>query len=628
MDVKPIYLLKCALAVMAIAMVMLAVLVVPAYAAGKIDVSGKVYEFDKGHYELSKSEDAADTAGDNTYGKFAVQGNFTTGTDKSGIPSFTVTDGSFALFYDYDDKKLNADEDSWHLLDDKSKKVDALTLDSNIMKGALILQISTDGKSWNTVQSVTDAFHATPKSSKAIYTCSEMQLKNGCYYRFIVAYTLRKRVKEDKVLVVKTDKYETKHYAEVYEFYARFGSAETGTASSGQPYNLGEMVKVKKFDSFSGEETLDSKDIHYGWNLGNFQVSGFSKKITDDPANPIFLKNAGDTVTLSFLLKQNINALNGDEKLKITSIKKASDLGFETETTNFGRGALIVRYTDYTNEKTKPQIYTNYLSATAKQEADTLIQLCEEGDYEVALDYEVTKDGLIDTTGHYRISAKFSIRNGNSMVYPFDIQSNTELSYGSITPNGFRLDFANSHYLTVNVQYSTLNCVSDSHYVEDVRFNRPAKDGELYAEPGIYTIEVATDYTSQPTTKKIAVGSNPALYAYVASGLSIDDFNAKLSNGFVIQDDGSLVIKPTSTSIVASSDVTTSAEVPASSALESSSIEQGQSAPEAENTTTGFSVAAVVGGVLVVLAAVVGAVFMKKKKAGASTSESDGGDDE
>lgn len=625
MDVKRIHPLKYAVVVLATAMVLLTTLGASVYAAGKTGVSGKLYEFDKGHYEFSKSEGFANTGANNTYGKFSVQGNFTSETDKSGVPSFAVTDDSLTLFYDYDDKKLNADVDSWHLVDDKSKKVDTITLDSNIMKGALILQISTDGKSWNTVQSVTDAFQTTPKSSKAIYTCSEMQLRNGCYYRFIVAYTLSKREKEGKILVVKTDKYETKHYAEVYEFYAHSGDSNATGASSGQPYNMDKTMRAKKFDSFSDKEKIDSKDIHFGWNLGEFVVRGFTQKIIDDPDNPIFIKKPGDKVTLSFRLKQNIDALNGDEKLTITSAQKVCDEYFQIDKTDFGRGALIVRYKDYTNEKTKPLRYTDYLSAIAKQEADTFIQLCEEGDYEVALDYEVTKDELIDVKRHYQIFAKFSVRNGSSMVYPFDLQNGAELTGGSMTPNGFRLDFANSHYLTVYVKHSVLNRVGNS-YCEDVRSNRPAKDGEKYTEPGIYTIEVTTDYASNPTTKRIAVGTDPALQAYVTSGLSIEDFNSRLNDGFVIQEDGSL-IEPTSVSIAPSSQVA-SVELPATSTeAESISSKMEQPAQETEKASGGFPVA-VVGGAALVVAAVAGVVILKKKKVSSSTAESDGGADE
>ena len=59
MDVKPIHPLKYAVAVLATAMVLLTTLGASVYAAGKTGVSGKLYEFDKGHYEFSKSEDFA-----------------------------------------------------------------------------------------------------------------------------------------------------------------------------------------------------------------------------------------------------------------------------------------------------------------------------------------------------------------------------------------------------------------------------------------------------------------------------------------------------------------------------------------------------------------------------------------
>lgn len=621
MDVKRIHPLKYAVAVLATAMVLLTTLGASVYAAGKTGVSGKLYEFDKGHYEFSKSEDFANTGTNNTYGKFSVQGNFTRETDKSGVPSFAVTDDNFALFYDYDDKKLNADVDSWHLVDDKSKKVDTITLDSNIMKGALILQISTDGKSWNTVQSVTDVFQTTPKSSKAIYTCSEMQLRNGCYYRFIVAYTLSKREKEGKILVVKTDKYETKHYTEVYEFYAHSDKANSNAVASGQTYNLGEKTRVKKFDSFSGEETIDDKDIHYGWDLGNFVVSGFTQKTTDESGNPVFLKNVGDKVTLGFRLKQNINALNGDEKLKITSIKKASDRDFETETTNFGCGTLIVQYTNYTNEKTKLPPYTDYLFAIARQEADTFIQLCEEGDYEVALDYEVTKDELVDKVGRYRIHCKFSVRNGNCMVYPKDAITGNELVNGSIAENGFSLDLANSRYLTITVKRNVLNSAGDG-FAEDTRFNRAAKDGETYTDDGIYIITVRNNYTHEETSKKIAVGSDPILRAYVTTGKSISEIKGLVEQGAVIQSDGSII--QTASVSTAPSSQAASVEPPATSTEESTSSKMEQPAQETEKASGGFPVA-VVGGAALVVAAVAGVVIIKKKKVSSSTTESDGG---
>lgn len=623
MNARRFVLPKKLFATLAAAIILLSVLSVSAFAdAGKTRVSGKIYEFEKGHYDFSQSEPSAITGMDNTYGMFSVQGAFTREANKSGVPAFTVTDGDLEIFYDYNDAKLTADEDSWRLVDDKNKKVDTITLDSNIMKGAVILQTSMDGKNWNTVTTATDVFQTTPTSKGAVYTCTDMQLENGCFYRFIVAYTMSKREKEGKVLFVSTDKYETRKYAEVYEFYAQSDKAEVNADPSELTYNLGEKVRVKKFDSFSGEELIDSKDIHYGWEIGNFLVSGYTQKTDDEFGNPVFLKNVGDTVTLGFRLKQNINALNGDEKLTITSVKKANDQDFETETIEFGRGALIMRYTDYTNEKTTPQLYTNYLSATAKQEADTFIRLCEEGDYEVALDYEVTKDDLIDKVGRYRVYCKFSVRNSNCMVYPMDSKTGNELTNGSIAENGFRLDLAKSRYLNITVKRNILNATGDN-FVEDTRFNKAAKDGEIYTDEGIYTITVRNNYTHEETIKKIAVGSDPVLKAYVTTGMSLSEIQDMIENGAVIQEDGS--IKPASVSPVISSSETTEPAVEQpnlSSVSERTVIEAKQPAQEGEISSSSFQMIAVAG--IVVLVAVV--VFLRKKKQDASDSH--GGADE
>ena len=64
---------------------------------------------------------------------------------------------------------------------------------------------------------------------------------------------------------------------------------------------------------------------------------------------------------------------------------------------------------------------------------------------------------------------------------------------------------------------------------EDVRFNKPAKDGEQYTDEGIYTITVSNVYTNQTTTKVIYVGTDDVLKAHVTTGLSIADVEYQLS---------------------------------------------------------------------------------------------------
>lgn len=170
------------------------------------------------------------------------------------------------------------------------------------------------------------------------------------------------------------------------------------------------------------------------------------------------------------------------------------------------------------------------------------VKTLEEGDYEVALDYQITKDQLLDKVEHYRTYFKFSVRNGNCMAYPIDLKTGSELQNSSITENGFRLDLVKSRYLKVYVKRETMKEGADG-LVEDTRYNGPAEDGAEYTEEGVYTISVENEYTNQSTSKKIYVGSNKILKAYATTGLSISEINELVKKGAKISDDGTITIK-------------------------------------------------------------------------------------
>ena len=82
-------------------------------------------------------------------------------------------------------------------------------------------------------------------------------------------------------------------------------------------------------------EKMDIKDVHYGWNIGTFYVSGFTdKKGSEDDL--VILKNCGDTVTLWFNLEQDINKLNKNDKLSVCDDKDGYDQNyFSTNLSNF-----------------------------------------------------------------------------------------------------------------------------------------------------------------------------------------------------------------------------------------------------------------------------------------------------
>lgn len=152
-----------------------------------------------------------------------------------------------------------------------------------------------------------------------------------------------------------------------------------------------------------------------------------------------------------------------------------------------------------------------------------MVEFFEEGDYEVTLNYEISSKtmAVMNKYDNYRIRFSLSVRNGNVMVFPFDVVTGAELSNSAMTENGFYLDLAKSRYLDINIKRSVLT-EGASGITEDQRFNRPAKDGDRYTQEGIYTITVYNRYTGEQTEKQIFVGSDELLKKYVANGFKLE----------------------------------------------------------------------------------------------------------
>ena len=306
-------------------------------------------------------------------------------------------------------------------------------------------------------------------------------------------------------------------------------------------------------DDFSEEGPIDSDDYNYGWSLGKFSVSGYSTRMEDAEGNYIFLKNVGDKINLTFVLEQEIHCLNGNKKLYIRELDPRDEY-FQTQNIDFGHGALILRHTDYEGTKHEPIIYSNYLEALevgtenkiSIDGPNTNVYLLEEGDYEVALDYRIgkEKDGPLfinpkDPYQDFRIFFKFSIRNGNCMTYIRDVTTGSELTNESVTKNGFVVDMANPNYLQVIIKKEVMSDGRDG-LIEDTRFNRPISDGEKFTEEGMYTLTTKNIYTNEQTIKKIYVGTDEVMIAYVNSQYSIEEINSLLEQGCIINDDGTI----------------------------------------------------------------------------------------
>lgn len=313
----------------------------------------------------------------------------------------------------------------------------------------------------------------------------------------------------------------------------------SSNGSEDNKYYYDKVVNTGLDNGYSESNSIKEGDPHFGWKLGRFVVSGFTSRAGDDV--PVFLKNSGDQVELSFQLNQSIDSLNGDDKRKISGDGNGYDEYFGIPKTDFGHGALITKHTDYQNASTEPTVSTEYLSSV-KVGANTHIDMYEEGDYEVALDYEIESPGLLPfrpAYNNYRIFFKFKVRNSNTMMFLFDTATNNELFNGSVTSSGFRIDMAGSHYLDVSVKREVLSSTGDD-LTEDVRFNKTATDGAVFEDEGIYTVTVKNPNTGEEaTTKKVYVGTNDAMKASVANNMTLAEAQKRIAEGATVADDGS-----------------------------------------------------------------------------------------
>ena len=291
--------------------------------------------------------------------------------------------------------------------------------------------------------------------------------------------------------------------------------------------------------------------------------------------------------------------------------------------------------------KSDPIIYTDFLAAYARTGADTRVQLFEEGDYEVALDYEIKDSSGIDSYTNYRMYFTFKIRNGNNMVYAFDKGSGRQLADGKWTSSGFTIDTANSHYLTVTVdKYALVDGAGGKTL--DQSWSRTASDGNSYTETGKYVVTVSNRY--QPNgdvTKVFYVGNDPFIKALSVTGLSINELNEKISQGFEIADNGTIIAPPepeqadeetvseTTPEEVADVDADTQdaeivVEEPASELEQTSADNQESDSELTDQHTTEKSGKGSKWVILIaVIAAVAGGIYFKKNKKTSSVEKVD-----
>lgn len=514
------------------------------------EIEGKVYELaEKDSYSLSKlSSDYDDVA------RFNISGAISSTSKQDGVISYIVdveNDDNLQVSVNTSSKSIQYqdsvdDATKWHIIEDKTKQVNDIKLNEKIGTGVLVVQTSKDHKIWVESEIITDYF-LSDKSE--IYKTTNVQLADGCFYRIILAYTVERTAGSHKVLFKEVEDKEVKEQVEIYEFHAiNKNVKEDNRLDVSKATVLGELNRAAQAEGYYGIAEIDNEDPHNGWELGHFYINGFTDKTESADGTPIFLKEVGDRTTLWFKLDYDLDKCNGNDAIKVVADPEGSDQTFRTPIMDFGKGTLIIRKKDYNQNKTT-QYYTNFLEASATPGANTRVDLFEEGDYEVALDYALEYDktkilgkSVLPKTLHYRVSFNFSVRNGDCKLFIRDAKTKEFINNGNIAENGFFVDLAKSKYLQLLVTRDVMTDSLDG-LVADTKFNGAAQTDRPYTEEGIYTIKATNRYTSATTEKKIYVGNSEILKAYMKTGLSISEINEKVAAGATITDDGEIIEK-------------------------------------------------------------------------------------
>lgn len=514
-------------------------------------LSAEIYEFDEeSHYDLDNL--SAGIKVNQKPNRVNIEGNIVDTTIDQGIIAYAVDAGNLSVVLNKEENERTysetvEDETMWHIVSDKSKEVNGTVLDDKIGTGVLIVQTSKDNKIWIDALIETDIFNGVMKNQGSVYNTKDVQLVNGCYYRIIIAYQMERKVESSKIIVFEKKNYERKKCAEIYTFYAYDKNVDLKEKlDTTNAYKFYNVVRTEDAEGYSGKKEITLDDPHYGWKIGEFWVSGYTDKVETEDGRIVFLKEAGDQASLWFQLEQDIGKCHGNVDIKVGEDTIGSDRYFQVPAMNFGHGALIIKKVDYQNNEEK-EIYTNYLEASAIVGANTRVNLFEEGDYEVALDYmleygktKVFGKTVLPKTLHYRVAFRFSVRNGDCKLFARDAKTNQFIDNEDVTENGFYIDLAESKYLSLVVKREIMKDSFDG-LVTDTKFNGVATEGRVYTDEGIYTIKATNNYTDVTTEKKIYVGNEDVLRAYIKTGLSIDVINEKIAAGAHIDAEGNLV---------------------------------------------------------------------------------------
>ncbi len=313
--------------------------------------------------------------------------------------------------------------------------------------------------------------------------------------------------------------------------------ADETYTTNGNYYSFTTLQSCKDETGYANPKALSVGDPLVGVKVAGIKLNNFSSTVEKNGVR-YFLKTTPDVPFVTLELFTDMNNMGGTGAfLNNDSSLRVPEYGYVD---SVGKGLLCVQHVDANGE------IRNYCIKDILEcdPVDPII-LAEEGSYSISLMFETKRQtgrkkvwdnpfkyhwSPVYEYRNYRIdTGTFHLINSNAMAFIFD-QSGNELKNGAVTSTGFVLDYANSHYLNVEIKREIMLDRNNSlQETTDIRSNTVGVNKRAYTQPGIYTISVTNIITGAVTTKRILVedSNNRGLVSAAAYNYP-DDFTVKV----------------------------------------------------------------------------------------------------
>lgn len=428
--------------------------------------------------------------GKTSLGKFSVSGNTNDFAEYMGVPAIGVESGVISFNYDYSGSYLEKSDTTWFIAEDGSNSVDDIKLDAKIKRGVLIVQKSSDRKTWvDATNPEADYFTAHPGNNRGFYTTDGGDLARGTFYRVILAYKMQKKTGENRVAFVKfSDKYDDVYCIETYEFYACINTAtislhsmatdETTVSVERTCYETDGAFK------FSGVTPV-SKLTHGATSVFDISLTGQFSQTPDNTGDQVY-KLARGNARVSFVYEgKMLSDSNKFWRIANTSASKVDGAKIDGA---IGKGILLVQYStngkDYTD--LCPPI-ANVFEANPRG-IESLCELFEDGYYRIIIAYQLEKYSWTNIFGH-----EYMDTADNVEVFSFQLKQEGFAGI-DLEAEGYSMTMLDKGETLTNDATTTRGFIVDklgTNYTVNIN-GQAVSDGQRVVENGRYDIEVIT----------------------------------------------------------------------------------------------------------------------------------------